>query len=386
MQNLVQTIKDNVSDSMNRHFEHLHRHPELAFEEKQTAAYIAQQLREWGCEVTEGLGKTGVVGKISNGSGQRAIGLRADMDALPIQEASDLAYKSQADGKSHMCGHDGHSTMLLGAAEYLAKHKPFNGTVYLIFQPAEEIMGGACAMISDGLLEKFPMDAIFGLHNIPGLSAGKLHFTPGAAMTAVDNWEIVLTGKGSHGSSPEKAIDPVVGAAALVMSLQTVVSRNIAAKDAAVLTIGALQAGDAGNVIPQSATLRLSMRTGTPQVRTRVLERIRAMTESIAQAYELKYEITEGRAGAVLVNHEEQTERAAEIAVRYFGEDNVVYPGPTQMASEDFAFYAQKIPGVYAFIGNGDTPMVHHPEYVFNRDNLPVGAAYWVSLVQEYLR
>lgn len=386
MKNLVQALQNSVAENMNRHFEHFHQNPELAFEEQQTAAYIAQCLREWGYEVTEGLGKTGVVGKLTVGDGKVAIGLRADTDALPIQEEANLPYKSKIAGKAHLCGHDGHSSMLLGAAQYLAEHKPFNGTLYVIFQPAEEIMGGAPAMIADGLFDKFPMSAIFGLHNMPSLESGKLYFTEGPVMAAVDNWEIELTGVGSHGSMPEQAIDPLVAGAALVMSLQTIVSRNVAAKDAAVVTVGAFQAGEAGNVIPQSAILRLSTRTARPETRKRVLSRIKEITAATAQAYEVKYEIREGQPGAVLVNDIEQTQRATTIAQALLGDENVINPGPTLMGSEDFAFYAQKIPAVYAFIGNGNTPMVHHPEYVFNRDNLSIGAAYWVALAQAYLR
>lgn len=382
----VEIIKNSVLSSMNAHFEHLHRNPELSFEESQTAAYIAEKLKSYGYEVFENIGKTGVVGKLSHGDGKMAIGLRADTDALPIEEKIDLPYKSQVAGKAHLCGHDAHSTMLLGAAEYLAKHKPFNGTIYLIFQPAEEIMGGAVAMLNDGLLEKFPMDAIFGLHNMPSLELGKLYLTGGPIMAAVDNWEIKLTGVGSHGSMPEKSIDPVVAGAALVMSLQTIVSRNVAAKDAAVVTVGAFLAGQAGNVIPQEAILRLSTRTSRPETRERVLNRIRAITAATAAAYEVQYEIQEGQPGAVLVNDIEHTERVCGIAQQLLGAENVVNPGPTFMGSEDFAFYAQKIPAVYAFIGNGNTPMVHHPEYVFNRENLSVGAAYWVALAENYLK
>lgn len=386
MQNLIQQIKDSVQSSMDSHFEYLHRHPELAFEEQGTAAYIAAKLKSFGYEVHEGIGKTGIVAKLQHGSGSHAIGLRADMDALPITEMSNLPYKSETEGKAHLCGHDGHCTMLLGAAEYLARHRPFNGTLYLIFQPAEEIMGGAPAMLADGLLEKFPMEAVFGLHNLPTLERGKLYFTAGPVLTAVDNWEIVLTGVGSHGSMPEKGVDPVVAGAALVMSLQTVVSRNVGAKDAAVVTVGAFQAGQLGNVIPQEAVLRLSVRTARPETRERVLARIRTLTASVAEAYEVSYAISEGQPGAVLVNDAEQTERVTATMRQALGAENVVNPGPSIMSSEDFAFYAQRIPGVYGFIGNGDTPMVHHPEYVFDRANLPVGAAYWVALAQEYLR
>ncbi|QNP49135.1 M20 aminoacylase family protein [Diaphorobacter aerolatus] len=372
--------------ALEKHFHYLHRHPELAFEESGSAAYIAEQLRGWGYEVTEGIAKTGVVARLKVGDGKASIGLRADTDALPVREDSDLPYKSEVPGKSHMCGHDAHSSMLLGAAEYLARHRNFDGTLNLIFQPAEEIMGGAPAMIKEGLFERFPMDRIFGLHNMPGLDVGKLYFTEGPIMAAVDNWEIELTGKGSHGSMPEKSIDPLVAGAALVMSLQTIVSRNVGAKDSAVVSVGAFQSGDAGNVIPQSALLRLSTRTCTAATRTLVLERIRAISSAIAQAYNVQHVIREGQPGAVLFNDGDETQSCVRIARDLLGEDNVVVPGPTFMGSEDFAFYAQQKPGVYAFIGNGDTPMVHHPKYVFDPSNLAVGAAYWVAIAQSYLR
>ncbi len=368
------------------YFQHMHANPELAFEESQTAAYIAQHLREWGYEVTEGVGKTGVVGRLKVGDGKASIGLRADTDALPIQEAAALAYKSKVDGKSHLCGHDAHSAMLLGAAEYLAKNRNFNGTLNVIFQPAEEVMGGAPAMIADGLFERFPMDRIFGLHNMPGLPNGKLHLTEGPIMAAVDNWEIVLTGKGSHGSMPEKSIDPLVAGAALVLSLQTIVSRNVAPMDAAVVSVGAFQSGEAGNVIPQNAVLRMSVRTRLPETRIMVLDKIRSITKATAEAYNVQAEIKEGTPGAVLVNNPEQTRETVQMLGEAFGEEQVVCPGPTFMGSEDFAFYAQKIPGTYAFIGNGNTSMVHHPEYVFDHTNLSTGSAYWVAIAQHFLR
>ena len=246
---------------------HLHRHPEVAFDEHNTARYIAELLRGWGYAVTEGVGKTGVVASLTVGDSPKAIGLRADTDALAVQEMSDSDHKSTIPGKSHTCGHDGHSAMLLGAARYLAEKKSFNGTVHLIFQPAEEIMGGAPAMIADGLFERFPMEAVFGMHNMPTLERGKLYFTTGPIMAAVDNWEIVLTGVGSHGSMPERSVDPVVAGASLVMALQTIVSRNVAPLDSAVVSVGAFLEGDAGNVIPQPATLRLSIRSSKPEDR-----------------------------------------------------------------------------------------------------------------------
>lgn len=365
---------------------HMHQHPEVAFEEHNTARYIADLLRGWGYEVTENIGKTGLVARMSCGDGKKSIGLRADTDALAVQEMIEGGHKSTIPGKSHTCGHDGHSAMLLGAAHYLAHTRAFNGTVNLIFQPAEEIMGGAVAMIKDGLFERFPMDAVFGMHNMPTLERGKLYFTAGPVMAAVDNWEIVLTGKGSHGSMPEKSIDPVVAGASLVMALQTIVSRNVGAKDSAVVTVGAFLAGDAGNVIPQTATLRLSIRSSAPETRKLVLDKVRAITAAQAASFGVGHEIVEGPPGAVLVNDPVQTAECADVARALLGDDQVVMPGPTFMGSEDFAYYAQHKPGSYCFIGNGDTPMVHHPMYDFDDRNLPVGATYWVALVQHYLK
>ena len=365
---------------------HMHRHPELAFDEHQTAGYIAGLLRGWGYDVTEGIGKTGVVASLKVGDGKRAIGLRADTDALAVQEMNDSDHKSTVEGKSHTCGHDGHSAMLLGAAQYLARTRNFSGTVHLIFQPAEEVMGGAPAMIQDGLFERFPMEAMFGMHNMPTLERGKIYFTPGPLFAAVDNWEVVLTGKGSHGSMPERSIDPVVAGASLVMALQTIVSRNVAAKDSAVVSVGAFLAGDAGNVIPQTATLRLSTRTSNPETRKHVLERIKAIVAAQSASYGVSHEIREGAPGAVLANDPAQTEECASVARSLLGEDQVIMPGPTFMGSEDFAYYAQKVPSTYCIIGNGDTAMVHHPMYEFDDRNLPIGAAYWAALTEHYLK
>ncbi len=384
MDNIVNRF-DVAQADIREHFRYLHQHPGLGFEVGAASGYIADKLRSWGYEVAEGLGKTGVVGRLKVGNGKTSIGLRADTDALPVQEGSDLAYRSKVPGTSHMCGHDAHSAMLLGAAEYLARTRDFSGTLNVVFQPAEEMMAGAPAMMADGLFERFPMDVIFGLHNMPGLPSGKLHFTAGPIMAAVDNWEIVLTGVGSHGSMPERSVDPVVAGSALVMSLQTIVSRNVAPMDAAVVSVGAFLAGDAGNVIPQSATLRLSIRTRKPETRAMVLDKIRRIAASTADAYGVKLEVREGPPGAILINDVRETGRCIAIAQDLLGKEGVVSPGPTFMGSEDFAFYAQKVPAVYAFIGNGDTPMVHHPMYVFDERNLSVGAAYWVAVTEAYL-
>src|SRR5690554_2834744 len=366
-------------------FEHMHRNPELSMQEDNTAKYIADTVSQWGYKVETGIGKHGIVASMKVGDSTKAIGLRADFDALPIQEINDLPYKSQVEGVSHLCGHDGHSTMLLAAGKYLEETKNFNGTVRLIFQPAEETMEGGPAMIADGLFERFPVDAVFGMHNMPGLELGKLYFTAGDVMAAVDNWEIELVGKGGHGAMPELSIDPVVAGSSLVMALQSIVARNVSPHNSAVVTVGAFQAGEAGNVIANSATLRLSIRTTTAEDREMVLNNVRRLTRATAEGFGCSFEIREGQPGAVLTNDEAETMKAAEIARVAFGEDDVIHPGPTFLGSEDFAFMLQEKKGTYCFLGNGDTPMVHHPQYTFNPDILPKGAAYWAALTEGYL-
>jgi hippurate hydrolase len=367
-----------------RHY--MHQHPELSFEEVNTSKYISDMVRSWGYDVAEGIGGHGVVASLTVGAGTKSIGLRADTDALPIQEDNNLPYKSEVAGVSHLCGHDGHSAMLLAAGEYLARTRLFSGTVRLIFQPAEEVMGGGPAMIEDGLFDRWPVDAVFGMHNMPGLERGKLHFRDGAMMAAVDNWEIELTGRGSHGSMPELGVDPVVAGSALVMALQTIVSRNVSPHNSAVVTVGAFSSGSAGNVIAHSAILRLSIRTTTPEDRRLVLAKVRSITKAQAESYGCSHEIREGIAGAVLVNDPTETARAAGIAAEAFGSNAVMYPGPTYLGSEDFAFMLQKKHGTYCLLGNGDTEMVHHPKYVFDDAILPMGAAYWVTLTEHYLQ
>lgn len=379
-------VKEFDQKTLSEWFEHMHRNPELSMQEQNTAAFLADKLRGWGYEVETGIGTYGIVASLTVGTGSRAIGLRTDFDALPIQEVNSLSYQSTTPGVAHLCGHDGHSTMLLGAAEYLARSRNFNGTVRLIFQPAEETMQGAPAMIADGLFTRFPMDAVFGMHNMPGLKKGEFYFAEGEMMAAVDNWEIELTGKGGHGSMPELSIDPVVAGSSLVMALQSIVARNVSPHHRAVVTVGAFLSGNAGNVIAQTAILRLSIRTTTPEDRELVLGKIRLITRTQAECYGCTYEIREGQPGAVLVNDAAETARAADIARAAFGEDVVHYPGPTYLGSEDFAFMLQQKKGTYCLIGNGDTKMVHHPEYVFDQDNLPLGAAYWVALTEGYLK
>lgn len=372
---------------MTEWFEHMHRHPELSMQETSTANYIAETLRGFGAyEVVTGVGQNGIVASLKVGDGEAVIGLRADFDALPIQEQNDLPYKSDTEGVGHLCGHDGHSAMLLGAAKHLAETKNFNGTVRLIFQPGEETMQGGPAMISDGLFERFPVDAIFGMHNIPGLEQGKFYFRPGEMMASVDNWEVEIIGRGGHGGVPEQTIDPIVAASSIVMAIQSIVSRNVAPAHRAVVTIGAFLAGNAGNVVAGSAILRFSVRTTTSEDREMVLGHIRRIVSHQAQSFGCTSEIREGVPGAVLVNDPDETEKAADIARAAFGEDQVILPGPPFLASEDFAFMLQKKKGTYCFLGGGPGKMVHHPEYAFNRDLLPVGAAYWVALAEGYLR
>ena len=385
--NAIITRLEQDKSLMETWFAHLHRTPELSMQEERTAAFIADTLHSFpGVEVVTGIGGHGIVASITSGKGDKAIGLRADFDALPIEEVNDLPWKSQIPGRAHLCGHDGHTAMLLGAAQYLSETRNFNGTVRMIFQPGEETMQGGPAMIADGLFERFPVDAVFGMHNMPGLEKGKLYFTEGDTMAAVDNWEVEITGKGGHGAFPELAIDPVVAGASLVMALQSVVARNVAPAHSAVVTVGAFQAGHAGNVIAQSAVLRLSIRTTTPQDRAMVLDRIRRLVASQCESLGCSAEIRKGQPGAVLTNDPEETRKAVAIARAAFGPDHVIDKGPTYLGSEDFAFMLQKRKGTYCFLGNGDTKFVHHPEYVFDPEILPIGAAYWVALTEATLR
>ncbi len=375
-----------LQPEMKEWMDYMHQNPELNMDTPNTAKYIADKLKSWGYDVVEGVGGTGVVGSLTVGDGKKSIGMRADFDALPILEDNDLPYKSKVEGWSHLCGHDAHATMLLGAGKYLAETKNFNGTVRLIFQPGEETMEGAPAMVADGLFERFPVDAVYGMHNMPGLPLGKFHFREGETMAAVDNWEIELTGKGSHGSMPELSIDPLVCGASLVMALQTIVSRNVSPWKNSVVNVGAFQSGVAGNAVPQKAILRLSIRNMESDLRTMVLDKIRTITKAQAEAFNCAYEIREGVAGAVLVNTPENTRWAVNVAKATFGEESVVENMHPYMGSEDFAFMLKEKVGTYCMIGNGDTFMVHHPKYVFNQDMLSRGATYWVALTEEYLK
>ncbi|AMS13888.1 hippurate hydrolase [Pseudomonas sp. NFPP07] len=377
---------DDVASDLRAVRQDIHAHPELGFEENRTSALVARSLEEWGYQVHSGIGKTGVVAVLRNGNSPRRLGLRADMDALPIIENSGVAYSSRHSGCMHACGHDGHTAMLLGAARYLAATRQFDGTLTLIFQPAEEGQGGAEAMLADGLLERFPCDALFGMHNMPGLPAGHLGFRQGPMMASQDLLTVTLEGVGGHGSMPHLTVDPLVAAASVVMALQTVVARNIDAQEAAVVTVGALQAGEAANVIPQQALLRLSLRALNAPVREQMLERVRTIIHTQAQSFGCSASIEHRPAYPVLVNSPEQTEFARQVGVALLGEQAVDGNTRKLMGSEDFAWMLQRCPGSYLFIGNGlSRPMVHNPGYDFNDDILLTGAAYWAALAESWL-
>ncbi len=370
----------------------IHRHPELAFEEHRTAALVADKLEAWGYAVERGIGGTGVVGTLVRGHGKKRLGIRADMDALPIDEATGLAYASCNAGVMHACGHDGHTAMLLAAARHLADQGAFDGTLHLIFQPAEEGGGGALRMMEDGLFERFPCDAVFAMHNMPGIAQGRLVLREGAAMASSDYASITLQGFGGHGAMPHRAADPIVAAASIVMALQTIVSRNIDPLHAAVVTVGALHAGKANNVIPASATLELSVRALDREVRTTLERRIKALVAAQAESFGVTARIDWRPGYSVLVNTPAETAFAREVALELVGADNVTLQGPPLTGSEDFAFMLERVPGSYLFIGNGagensgeGACMVHNPGYDFNDRNIAVGSAYWVLLAERFL-
>jgi len=369
----------------------IHRHPELAFEEHRTAELVANKLEAWGYEVHRGLGGTGVVGTLKRGTSTRSVGLRADMDALPIQEASGAEWSSTKPGLMHACGHDGHTAMLLAAAHELAHNAEFDGTLNLIFQPAEEGGGGALRMMQDGLFERFPCDAIFAMHNMPGVPVGKFVFRTGSAMASSDYVTIRVIGTGGHGGMPHRASDSLVAAASIVMALQTVVSRNVDPLHTAVVTVGSIQAGKANNVIPALATLELSVRALDPGVRKLLEQRIKAIATSQAESFGVRAEVDWKEGYCVLVNSEQETEFARQVALDLVGADRVVLNGPPLTGSEDFAFMLEKVPGSYLLIGNGDGDsagacMVHNPGYDFNDDNIATGSDYWIHLVKTYLK
>jgi len=366
----------------------LHAHPELGFEETRTSDLVAAKLAAFGCEVHRGLGKTGVVGTLRAGASPRSVGLRADMDALPITEANTCEYRSRHQGKMHACGHDGHTTMLLGAARYLAETRNFDGTVRFIFQPAEEGLGGAKAMVDDGLFEQFPCDAIFGMHNRPGLALGHFAVRAGPMMAAGAFFDIRITGKGAHGARPETGIDPVMVAAHIAIALQTIVSRNAPPVETAVLSVTKIHSGDAYNVIPQTAELAGTVRAFSRDVMALIETSMRRIAKGVAEAFGATAEVDFRFLFAPTVNDAKEAEFAAGICAALVGAQNVERNPALIMASEDFSYMLEKVPGCYINIGNGEGEggcEVHNPGYDFNDAALPLGASFFARLVEARL-
>ena len=366
----------------------IHRHPELAYEETRTSDIVAEQLQSYGIEIQRGLAKTGVVGTLKAGTANKSIALRADMDALPIQESNDFGHKSVHDMKMHACGHDGHTTMLLGAAKYLSATREFDGIVHFIFQPAEEGAGGARVMIEEGLFDKFAIAAVYGMHNWPLLGVGKFAMRSGPIMAAADTFDIVVTGKGTHAAMPHTGIDPVPIGAEIVSALQTLVSRTTDPLDSAVLSVTQFQAGDAYNVIPETATLRGGVRTLREDTRQAMEAAMERIVSGICEAHGARYDFTYTRGYPPTVNAEEETANAAAAAADVVGKENVQTDIAPVMGSEDFSYMLEKKPGSYIFIGNGDgegSCMVHNPGYDFNDEVLTIGARYWSRLVETQL-
>ena len=366
----------------------IHAHPELCYEENRTSDLVAKRLQSFGIEVTRGIAKTGVVGTLKAGTGNRAIGLRADMDALPLHEKNEFSHRSRHDGRMHACGHDGHTTILLGAARHLAKTRNFDGTVYFIFQPAEEGGGGGKMMVEEGLFERFPVEAVYGLHNAARHPAGKFFTRPGPVMAASASFDLLVTGRGSHAARPESGHDAVVAAAHVVTALQSVVSRAISPFDTAVVSVTQIHGGDAYNIIPEEVLIRGNCRAYRAEVMNRMEATIRRIAENTAAAHGATARLDFRRSYPPLVNHARETEIACDAAALVVGEANVDRNGAPRMASEDFSYMLEARPGAFIFLGNGDgegTCDVHNPRYDFNDEILPIGASYFVRLIETTL-
>jgi hippurate hydrolase len=373
----------------------IHAHPELCFEEERTSELIARALTEWGIPVHRGLGKTGVVGIVKNGTSDRAVGLRADIDALPMTEHNHFAHASKHPGKMHACGHDGHTAMLLAAAKHLAKHRNFDGTVYLVFQPAEEGGGGAREMIKDGLFEKFPMEAMFGAHNWPGMAAGQFAVRSGPVFASSNEFKIVIRGKGSHGAMPHLGVDPVPIACQMVQGFQTIITRNKRPIDAGVISVTMIHAGEATNVVPDSVEIQGTVRTFTLEVLDLIERRMQAIAEATCQAFEATCEFEFHRNYPPTINHPKETEFVRSVLTEMVGAPNVQEFEPT-MGAEDFSYYLLEKPGCYFLIGNGDGShrqgghgmgpcMLHNPSYDFNDELIPLGGSMWVRMAEAWL-
>jgi hippurate hydrolase len=367
----------------------IHAHPELLYDVQRTAATVADKLKSFGCdEVVTGIGRTGVVGVIrggKGGGGGRVIGLRADMDALPIQEASDIPYKSTVPGKMHACGHDGHTAMLLGAAHYLAETRNFTGTAVVIFQPAEEGGGGGRAMVQDGLMDRFRIEEVYGMHNYPGLPVGQFALRPGPLMAAADRITIEIEGRGGHAARPHVTIDTVLVGAQIINQIQSIVARNVDPLEAAVISICVFQAGSTDNVIPQTAQLRGTARALRPQVRDQLEARLQQVVTGTAALYGATAKLNYRRDYPVTSNHERQAAFAASVAAQVAGRERVNEHVAPVMGAEDFSFMLEARPGAFIFTGNGDSAGLHHPAYDFNDEVIPFGTSYWVKLVETAL-
>ena len=366
----------------------IHAHPELMFDVHRTAGVVAEKLKSFGCdEVVAGIGRTGVVGVIRGAKpGNRTIGLRADMDALPINEITGLPYQSKSPGKMHACGHDGHTAMLLGAAKYLAETRNFAGTAVVIFQPAEEGGGGGREMVKDGMMDRFAIEEVYGMHNYPGLPLGDFAIRSGPMMAAADRLYIDIEGVGGHAARPHVSIDTVLVGAQIVSQIQSIVSRNVDPLEAAVVSITQFNAGTADNIIPQTARLSGTARSLTPEVRDLLEKRLHEVVEGTAKLYGANAKLTYKRDYPVTRNHERQTAFAAEVAGSIVGGDRVDDAVPPVMGAEDFSFMLEARPGAFIFVGNGDSAGLHHPAYNFNDEVIPVGTSYWVRLVETALR
>ena len=384
---MIDRIGD-LHDEMTAWRRDIHAHPELGFEEHRTSELVAKRLAEFGLEVYRGIGRTGVVGALRVGNSPRSVGLRADMDALPIQEETGLPHRSRHDGRMHACGHDGHTTMLLGAARYLAETRDFEGQVYFIFQPAEEGLGGAQAMIEDGLFEQFPCDAIFGIHNRPKLPVGKFAVRSGAMMAGGAFFDIDIEGVGAHGARPESSVDPIVVASHLVAAIQSVVARNVPPTETAVVSVTRLHAGDAYNVIPQGARLGGTVRAFSVEVMKRVELALERLASGVAASFGARARLDFRPIFNPTINDPAEAELAAAICAEVVGTDNVERNPPLIMASEDFSFMLERVPGCYVNLGNGDAEgacEVHNPGYDFNDEALPLGASFFARLVETRL-
>ncbi|HXO63256.1 MAG TPA: M20 aminoacylase family protein [Steroidobacteraceae bacterium] len=392
--NLIEPIREQAAalESLRRD---LHAHPELGFEEQRTSDLIAATLGGWGIPVHRGLGKTGVVGIVKSGSGTRAVGLRADIDALPVTERNTFAHASVNRGRMHACGHDGHTAMLLAAARYLAQRRDFDGTVYLVFQPAEEGGGGAREMIRDGLFERFPMEAIFGVHNWPGLNVGEFALSSGPVFASANDFRITIRGRGAHAAMPHNGIDPVPVACQMVQAFQTIISRNKRPIDAGVISVTVMRAGEANNVVPDFCELQGTVRTFTVEVLDMIEQRMRRVAESTCQAFDASCEFSFRRNYPPTVNHARETEFTRDLLSSFAGADNVREFEPT-MGAEDFSYFLMEKPGCYFLIGNGEGGhraeghgggpcMLHNPSYDFNDALIPLGGSMWVRLAEAWL-